>query len=196
MSHTLADLAAEQGGMSTRLARRMRRLPDLLMIASIVTLVVLVSLPRLRAFVLRSNEADAREIALRLAASDLEGDDVGRWMQASSELSRRLQDATLHEGGRLFCFHGFCFSIERSESGMRTVVAWPEVAGESGIGAYVASADGELWVHPNPGGAWSGLEQPPQGARPPAEQGLVAQGWRPADSGPSGPSGSVRAATQ
>lgn len=174
MSHTVVEpIPVDEGSLGSRsILSRLRPLPDVLMIGSILTLVVLTSLPRLRAFVLRSNEADAREMVVRLAAEPYTDRDIGAWIQASSELRRRLQDGTLHGDGSLLCYHGFCFSVEGQGPGDRVVIAWPEIAGESGRGAYLASGD-ELWVHPNVDGPWSGFEASAAGERPHRDR-----GWR------------------
>ncbi|MFT5051477.1 MAG: hypothetical protein ACI8QZ_002895 [Chlamydiales bacterium] len=167
----------ESTARGLRIARRWARLPDFLMIASIVTLVVLTSLPRLRAFVVRSNELDACDTLARLVVLDLEHGNFADVMAASPGLRRRLQDGVVTGDGELLRFHGFCFVITRPDAdpnGAWSLLAWPELFGQSGVRAYSASSKGELWVHPNANGRWSGPELSPIGVAP-----GPASGWSP-----------------
>lgn len=138
------------------------------MIGSIVTLVVLTSLPRLREFVVRSNEIDARDTLVRLAALDLDHSNLGDLMDSSPSLRRRFQDGVLTEDGELLRFHGFCFAIARpgddgENPGGWRLLAWPELFGRSGVRTFCASSAGGFWAHPNARGRWSGPQFPTLG---------------------------------
>ena len=138
---------------------------DPLALASLVAVgvvVALVSLPSLRSFALRQNEADAMHIgrALALAAADCEAPLDGTPLDAATvlaevpELRHRFGDLEAIEGGRLRC-HGYLFELV-VEDGRRQVRAWPWAHGRTGFAAFAVDERGALWGSPNEAGALSG----------------------------------------
>jgi len=156
---------------------------DSLALGAIGLVVVLVSCPRLRDFVLRSNEDDARATVQLLAhevfaaerpAADVT--DIGRMIEQDAGLAHRLQDAKSIEAGRRLQYHGYFFELVRDDIGEAVLYAWPRDCGRTGVGAYVYSLASGLLGHPNGDARWSGSERPLAGAgiRPVA----AANGWR------------------
>jgi hypothetical protein len=149
--------------------------------------VVLVTLPRLRAFALAENEGDARALLRMIGAANV----VQAAEGASDAPARRIADLPLEgraltagargaqslRGGELLRLHGYLFDLapgERCGSGDSGQVlrAWPYQHGRTGHGALVLLADGTLRSHDNTGGRWSGEDHPPRG---PFDE---AAGWR------------------
>jgi hypothetical protein len=173
-----------EGANGERRRGRLRAL-DVVTLASVATVVLLVSLPRLRDLALRENESDARRLAERLGAilvsqagtNGLATRARGARDVVESEplLARELGDLEYLEGGSLVRRHGYLFDIVTEESGLPLAVrAWPCVVGRSGERAFVWSAERGLLAHPNRG-RWSGAASRPPAA--PAELGLDP-GWR------------------
>ncbi len=168
-----------------------------LTLASAVTLgaigavLVLVSLPRLRGFVVRENEVDALG-AVTLLADSLTAEPPGTSIESlvrGAALARRLPDATFLDAGRLMECHGYLFDLVELEPGAgvaegvraaapagsagRAVRAWPAVAGETGTSALLATTGGTVLGHPNAALAFGGRLAPPP---PPARE--ADRGWR------------------
>ena len=97
--------------------RRGISLAGALSLVSIVFVLVLVSLPRLRAFVLVENAADARATVHYLIDEfALEADDdpdprVGELLERSHRLRHALSDAEVLADGRLLRRHGYLFAF-------------------------------------------------------------------------------------
>lgn len=154
---------------------------DTLALGAIGLVVVLVSFPRLRDFVLRSNEGDARATMQLLAhevfaaerpAADVA--DIGRMIEQNAGLAHRLQDAKSIEAGRRLQYHGYYFELARDDVGQAVLYAWPRDCGRTGVGAFVYSLASGLLGHPNGDARWSGADRPLAGIRPV----LSANGWR------------------
>jgi len=160
----------------------------LLTMLAIVSVVVFVSVPRLRSFALHENESDARYIAgllaaqlaqrspAELAASELRIQDL-----ASTPLvARALSDGDYLEHGGLLRRHGFLFRVVQVEgaeghparpkgtvlAGQRPVFAiqaWPWRHGRTGSATLLATDNGLIFRHPNHAGTWNGpLESKPR----------------------------------
>jgi hypothetical protein len=144
-------------------------------LAAVAAIVLAVSIPEIRAFVVRSNETDARTTLCKLGALVLDGEgfgSLGAALEGDGELGRWMQDARALESGAL-CFHGYYYALSRKD-GVDRVLAWPREAGNTGTVAFAYSTEEGLIGHPNGDDRWSGLERPLMGAL--ASFGL--QGWR------------------
>lgn len=164
-----------------------------LTLVAIVSVVVLVSLPRLRGFAQLQNEQDAIAATRRIAAlvADLAEEASlhapGRIPTIAevverNELGPELVDLELLDGGRLMRRHGYLFRIEAGLSapgpaaesyGGRTVLAG-EPQPVAGVVAWPwrASSTGravflglgaDVFGHRNETCAWSGPQAPPEG---------------------------------
>lgn len=136
---------------------------DAAVLTAVGVVVLLVSLPRLREFALRENEADARRLTARLgelceSPQTAPARDLGALLAAEQQLLTRLDDVDWLENGALLRRHGYLFGLA---SDGRSIVAWPWEHGRTGLSAYRSSRE-KLEGHPNPGGAWSGLASPPR----------------------------------
>ena len=140
-------------------------------------------MPRLRAFVVRANELDAR-YTMALLGDLLTGHDgtlesLSELIEDDAELARQFQDGTWLEEGRRLRYHGFFYELTRdAEHPDRvSIIGWPVAAGRTGVRAYVfrtdAVGEGTLWLHGNASGYWSGERGAPE---PPA----ATAGWSPA----------------
>lgn len=142
---------------------------DHLTVGAIVLVVVLVSIPRLRAFALRQNELDAVRMLRSLAAHpapigfDPAEHDLAALVAQDVGLKRRLEDLEFVDGGRLRR-HGYLFDMARSASGEPMLRAWPWTHGQTGRGAFVWSPQRGLLGHPNTDGRYAGPEAPPDPA--------------------------------
>jgi hypothetical protein len=162
-------------------ARRSLSIADHLTLFVIGLVVVLVSLPRLRRFAVRENENDAIQ-ALRLLSADaadhpevLDAGGLAALLAASARHQSRLEDVELLDGGRLRR-HGYLFDAVESSGGWM-LRAWPWEHGRTGLGVFVATAEG-LVGSPNSEGRWSGPLAPPPAALPPfAAPSAAAAGW-------------------
>ncbi|MBK7877554.1 MAG: hypothetical protein IPJ77_17795 [Planctomycetes bacterium] len=166
-----------QGNTSTTAARRALGVVDYLTLAAIGLVVVLVSLPRLRAFALRENERDAVHM-LRLLAGDalrhgevLRAGGLGALLASNDAHRVRLEDLELVEGGRLRR-HGYLFDAREAAPGRWVLRAWPWDHGHTGVGAFQIAPGGALHGHRNADGRLSG-----PGAPPPALLDPAAAGW-------------------
>ena len=172
-------------------------------LASVVLVLIFVSLPRLRCFAQNENEADARATA-RLLAREL-----GAAIQAAGELgevppgtppiarltakdsvARALSDSDLLEEGALIRRHGYLFRVVRVAAPTAApprpgevlaatsepglaILAWPWEWGRTGHDALLATPDDRLYAHENAGAVWTGCG---------ASAGRVVrswEGWRP-----------------
>lgn len=145
--------------------RRRPGLPNELVAAAVGLLVVLVSIPELRHFVVRSNDHDARA-ALRLFAAleTARGGPVDGSLAEvlDEELRHRMPDARVVAGSQAeLAYHGYYFARFLGAEGP-VLLAWPQEAGRSGSAVYAFSAGRGLLRHPNGDGRWSGLERAPR----------------------------------
>ena len=138
-------------------------LADWLTLSAIVVVVLVVSLPRLHCLALHQNERDAMQ-ALRLFGGNLHAMErdltLPTLLEENGELEHRLDDIETLEDGRLLRRHGYLFDLTRDENGAPQIRAWPWSSGETGLGAFIYTADG-LQGHPNGEGHWSGPEAAP-----------------------------------
>jgi hypothetical protein len=158
--------------------RRGIPLVDAAVLGLIALVVLLVSLPRLRRFALRENEADAIR-ALRILALDgvahadvLAGGNLGALLAASPEHRVRLEDVEVLSDGRLRC-HGYLFAVALVETGRPILLAWPWEHGSTGLAAFAIEPGGEPLGLRNEEGVYSGPDSPfplPPGISP---------GWMP-----------------
>jgi len=118
---------AESPSLVARL-KQMLRGPRVLLLA-VGLVVVVVSLPLLRSLALKENELDAmraldlmgREVFARESAPST----VGELIRGDRDLSTRLPDTRLLEGGRVMFHHGYLFDLVPTENGGRVLRAWP-----------------------------------------------------------------------
>lgn len=172
-------------------SRRGWSLLSIVSLVAIVSVVVMVSLSRLRGFVVHENEQDALS-AVRLLGEELValGDPAPdapsiESLFRSARLERRLPDASFLGDGRLMQCHGYYFELVRIEgapvprpapgevqaaapgrtsggSGGRVVVrAWPCVPGQTGTALLIATEAGLVLGHPNREHRWGGRGRPP-----------------------------------
>lgn len=171
--------------------QRSLTLTDYLTLFSIGLVVVLVSLPRLRAFALRENELDAIRM-LRLLARDAaavadfasvaRAGGLGALLATCTDHRVRLEDLELVGDGRLRR-HGYLFDAQPvlatgAEGAIveRWVLrAWPWEHGRTGLGAFEVLPGGEVHGHANESGAFSGPLAPPPCAS--MDGGDAAGGW-------------------
>lgn len=148
--------------------------PAALIVGAIALLVVLVSLPRFRAHVLRANRADATNTLNRLGAYVF----AEKWQAAlvpektpqnlfaliefEPRLTHRFPDARRAQadsGGVQLLHHGYLFDTGQVMDGSFSVpalVAWPAEFGRTGDAAYARTKEGAVYAHRN-GGLWSGV---------------------------------------
>lgn len=175
--------------------RRKRTLPDRLTVLAVLLVVVLVSLPRLRSFGLRDNEADAVTTMVQLGrivhAAEIGGmrpgllelarqdERLGMTLRGARPLSDgrsmgeedAAADADPKEGPTdRFLLHGYLFEW-RADVSAPVLLAWPWNVGTTGRGVFACPADGRLYGHANRLGLWTGPRSAPPW--PPADK-----GWR------------------
>lgn len=148
-------------------------------LAVIALVVVLVSMPRLRRFALRENEADAVRM-LRLLAAEMQALeplsrelDLGALVAQDVRLRERLEDVEVLEGGALRR-HGYLFDVAKSAAGERFLRAWPWEHDHTGIGAFLLIRNGDVLGNSNREGRFSGAEHPPLSSASVASGGWVA----------------------
>lgn len=148
-------------------------------LCAIGVVVVLVSLPKLRAFAVRENEFDALR-ALRLLASDatarggaLRAGGLGALLATNDSHRVRLEDVELCADGRLRR-HGYLFDAVETAPGTWVLRAWPWEHPHTGLGAFLTTPGGAVHGWANADGAFSGPALPP-----PALLDPVQQGWLP-----------------
>jgi hypothetical protein len=150
-------------------ASRARSLPlvDYLTLGAIAVVVVLVSIPRLRSFVVRANEMDAMHMLRSLSAQpaptghEAMGDDLAQMVLRDSGLRRRLEDLECLDDGRLRR-HGYLFDMTMLRPGEPMLRAWPWNQGQTGRGAFVWTPQRGLLGTANVDGRFSGPDHPPQ----------------------------------
>jgi hypothetical protein len=155
-----------------------------LTLAAIATLVVVISLPRLREFALRENEADAKALLTRLGSTLAvhaaeRPENVAALVAKSDDMLPWLTDADYLEQGRLLRRHGYLFDVVEGGDRHWIVRAWPWQAGRTGVRAFAERAGEAPVVHANDAARFSG----PTGA-PAIEELDATLGWRlanPAD---------------
>lgn len=165
-------------------------------IVSIVAVLVLVSLPRLRSFATTANEEDAVATSLRLASSlaerPVEPAELPLVEEIARDHLRLLTNAEFLEEGAQMRRHGYLFRLQRVPRPARTglgrvvhandpapllaIVAWPWDVGRTGTSAWVATVEGDLLALRNQDGAWSGPDED-HGEIPPRLWSW--EGWRP-----------------
>lgn len=182
----------------TRALRRQRRgsisTSGVLSLSAIAMVVVLVSLPRLRSFALRENEADAIHLlrtvaeswhatpvearglgtgALRAAAADSGGfaPDLAELLRSDHELERRLENCHDLGQGRILR-HGYLVEGFELAPGSWALRAWPYRYGQTGRRAFVWIPDQGFSEHLNSDAAFDGPDRPPLGPV------SAAAGWR------------------
>jgi hypothetical protein len=142
------------------------RATDAVTLTAVVTVVLLVSLPRLRHFALRENESDARQVVRTLAelvSSSVQASEcppVGELVRRDASLERQWLDVEYLAEGTLLRRHGYLFEVAYTESGVG-VRAWPWQHGRTGTHTYAWLPEAGVLVHPNGSGAWSGDDRPP-----------------------------------
>jgi hypothetical protein len=148
---------------------------DASVLLAVAVVVLLVSLPRLREFALRENEADARTLVARLGelcARETHAGSLAQALEREPQLVARLDDAEWLDQGRVLRRHGYLFELDASRRPAR-VLAWPWEHGRTGLRAFRWEA-GVLQIHSNRAGAWSGAQAPPL-------EDASGDGWRPVD---------------
>lgn len=146
---------------------------DAAVLAAVAVVVLLVSLPRLREFALRENEADARTLVARLGELCAQGAppaSLGEVLARAPLLAARLEDAEWLGGGAVLRRHGYLFELDSSVA-QPIIRAWPWEHGRTGCRAF-RWRTGALEGHPNLAGGWNGLP-------PSAPDELSAAEWRP-----------------
>ena len=140
---------------------------DYLTVGAIGMVVVLISIPRLRAFALRENELDAMRMLRALAAQPAPaGVEVGernlaRLVAQDTGLKRRLEDLEFLDGGRLRR-HGYVFDMTMLRPGEPMLRAWPWNHGQTGRGAFVWTPQRGLIGAMNSDGRFSGADGAPE----------------------------------
>ncbi len=134
-------------------------LSDWITLGAIFAVILVVSLPRLRALALHQNELDAIQATKLLGKSVFAMETeptLGGVLQIDSSLEHRLEDVEVLEQGSLLRRHGYLFDLTRTQTGEPAIRAWPWDCGETGYGAYVITKDAGLRGHPNAESLWSG----------------------------------------
>jgi len=153
---------------------------------AVVSVLVFVSLPRLRGLARSENEADARaivellgrELVLRRPTPDSAAPTV-QALADTKVVTQALSDADFLADGRLLRRHGYLFTVVRLEGGAPplppgvvlageplrpgaplAVQAWPWAHGRTGTASLLGTSDGRLLRHANEHGRWAGSEEP------------------------------------
>jgi hypothetical protein len=161
-----ASAAIASDRSSARTAARRLPLSDYLTILSIVAVVVVVTIPRLRGFAVRENEKDAihmlRALATQPAPAGREqaGNDLAQLVAHDSGLRRRLEDIECLGDGTLRR-HGYLFDMTMLRPGEPMLRAWPWTHGQTGRGAFVWTPQRGLLWNANSEGRFSGPGGPP-----------------------------------
>lgn len=177
---------AADSALETNIGRETQGVPAAVLVGAIALLVVLVSLPRFRAHVLRANQEDAR-LTLDLlgqtvfAEGWLDGFDPGKAPEelfdvvlSEDRLLHRFQDARRVEGAPQMLHHGYLVDTGNVlAGGLRrpALVTWPSTYGKSGDTAFARTRDGSMYAHRN-GGLWTGP------AHPLIHADLSDEGWK------------------
>ncbi len=149
-----------------------------LSLLAIASVLLFVSLPRLRGIALQENEVDAQTtaalLARALAGSGGRPDSLGELL-SRRELEHALPDADLLSDGRLLRRHGYVFGLVELPPPLllagwpagnallvpdgpsrRGVFAWPWEAGRTGRAALLATTAARLYSHANRPTRWEG----------------------------------------
>lgn len=189
-------VATPQPARRTYAEQRTLTLTDYLTLFAIALVVVLVSLPRLRAFALRENELDAVRMLRLLARDASEVQDfagvaraggLGALLATRTEHRVRLEDLELVGDGRLRR-HGYLFDaqpvlVPGADGAPGAPVerwvlrAWPWEHARTGLGAFEVFPGGEVHGHANTDGAFSGPLAPPAGFGGERSSGASSGGW-------------------
>jgi hypothetical protein len=142
-------------------------LVDILTIGAIALVVVLVSIPRLRAFAVRANELDAVHMLRSLSAHPAPAGrasaewDLAAIVGSDAALKRRLEDLECLDDGRLRR-HGYLFDMTLLRPGEPMLRAWPWQQGQTGCSAFVWTPQRGLLGVSNTDGRFSGPDHPPE----------------------------------
>ena len=181
--------AIASDGESHSKAGEAEGVPAALIVGAIALLVVLVSLPRFRAHVLRANRIDApvtldilgayvfSEEWQRARTEDGAPDSLFAVIESEERLRHRFPDARRFEGPdgeTILLHHGYLFGTGILIDGALrhpALVAWPSEYGRTGDAAFVKTGSGRTYGHDNRG-LWSGS------GNPLIEADLSDEGWR------------------
>ena len=154
-----------QGRFGSR--RGAMRLSSAATLVAVGVVVLVVSLPRLRDFVLRENEEDARLVVERLAAlveNEVQAGERAANVEAlvlkSPGYPRQFEDAEFLDGGTLMRRHGYLFEIGRPGDTL-PVRAWPWQHRRTGFSAYAWTRESQLVGCANTDGSFSGPGRAP-----------------------------------
>ncbi len=149
-------------------ARRGFSTAGTLSLIAIASVLLFVSLPRLKGLALQENEADARATlelfrAPLLALAHDAGSEpppIGS-LSRSPAILRSLSDTDFLEEGRVLRRHGYLFSIVEIRAPALAeprfgILAWPWEQGNTGTAAFLLVSDGRVFHHPNQPARWSG----------------------------------------
>ena len=134
-------------------------LADWVTLAAILTVVLVVSLPRLHSLALHQNELDAIQATRMLGSSVFAMESqptLSRVLEDDTALEHRLEDVEVLEQGRVLRRHGYLFDLTHTRDGAPALRAWPWNCGETGYGAFVFTPEGGLRGHRNEESRWSG----------------------------------------
>lgn len=161
-------------------------IPGAVIVGMIALLVVVVSLPRFRAHVVRSNRDDVpRTLSLLGGTVFQDGwqssfpdgrapETLYGVVRGLEPLDHRFRDASPVEGSTELRHHGYLFDTGRlfgGDGAQTALVAWPVDYGRTGDRAFALTSSGGLFVHRN-AGLWNGV------TRPLVDVALSDEGWR------------------
>jgi hypothetical protein len=135
---------------------------------AVIAVLILVSLPRLQAFALEENEADAAALTRvlgRALADERPAPPSLAGLVEEAGLDPAHDDLEWLEGGRLLRRHGYLFELPAHPAGT-ALRAWPWTYGDTGRAAFVFRRAQGVLRHGNPSGAWTGPGRPPAGLEP------------------------------
>jgi len=145
-----------------------------LSVLAVIGVLILVSLPRLQAFALAENEADAaaltRVLGLELERAAEPGTGPTLPQLAGQAGLDVHDDVEWLDGGRILRRHGYLFELALRPGGA-ALRAWPWAYGDTGRAAFAFRPASGVLRHGNPEGAWTGPESAPP---------LDGGGWTPA----------------
>ncbi len=149
-------------------ARRGFSTAGTLSLVAIASVLLFVSLPRLKGLALQENEADARATLelFRAPLLALANDTAGapppiRSLSRAPAIQHSLSDTDFLEEGRVLRRHGYLFRVveirdpELAETHLG-ILAWPWELGNTGAAAFLLASDGRVLHHPNQPARWSG----------------------------------------
>lgn len=142
-----------------------------LSVAAVIAVLVLVSLPRLQAFALEENEADAAALtrvlgrALEELAGSAGAEPSLADLAGAAGLDAPRDDVEWIDGGRILRRHGYLFELSGAAGGA-ALRAWPWAYGETGRAAFAFRPAEGVLRHGNREGAWTGPGRAPAGLGP------------------------------